>query len=79
MARDEDIRRYAARYADYDDEIDGLVESVKQRIEWRRERAERPIKVCSKCRERKPALAFGENASRPDGLQAECRACRSTV
>ena len=31
---------------------------------------------CAACGEVKPASAFGRDARRPDGIAAECRACR---
>jgi hypothetical protein len=35
-------------------------------------------KLCAKCSVLKPAVAFGKDASRKDGLQPYCRDCRKT-
>lgn len=34
------------------------------------------MKICRLCKTPYPLGAFGPNASRPDGLQSECRNCR---
>lgn len=36
-------------------------------------------KKCCRCRETKPADCFNKNAARADGLQDQCRACRSVI
>lgn len=35
------------------------------------------MKRCPKCGTEKPLAEFGRNARRPDGVQSECRSCRS--
>lgn len=34
------------------------------------------MKFCTKCQTDKPREAFAKNNNRPDGLQAQCRACK---
>lgn len=36
------------------------------------------MKVCYKCNQKKSTTEFGKNASRKDGLQAQCRVCQAT-
>lgn len=55
-------------------ELSRRVEAMRDR---RAERASRPFKTCPKCSEDLPARAFAEDSKRPDGLQSECRSCRS--
>lgn len=35
------------------------------------------MKICGKCREQKKLSAFSKNRKRKDGLQSECKSCRS--
>jgi hypothetical protein len=41
--------------------------------------SEVPLKYCSGCKTAKVLTEFGRDASQPDGLQRQCRACRSRV
>lgn len=34
-------------------------------------------KICSKCKKEKPVSEFGKNKAKKDGLQAECKECKS--
>lgn len=34
-------------------------------------------KICSKCKKEKPISEFGKNKAKKDGLQAECKECKS--
>lgn len=37
------------------------------------------MKICSKCKVDKPAEDFHRNSSKKDGLQSQCKACKSTT
>lgn len=74
MIEDAQIREAAKRYADFPEEVEPLIESVRQRLAWRLRHG---FKICSSCREEKPVTAFGSDASRRDGLAVYCRACRA--
>ncbi|MFG3710141.1 hypothetical protein [Micromonospora sp. NPDC047730] len=56
---------------------DDFARRVLAQRDRRKERASRPAKECSDCREHLPARMFAEDAARPDGLQRYCKRCAS--
>lgn len=54
-----------------------LYRRVLARLEQRKARAALPFKRCPVCGRQLPARDYAENATRPDGLQRECRPCRA--
>ncbi len=50
-------------------------EARKRGLHRKAARASNGFKVCSRCRERKPTVAFSAHRSKADGLYSWCRAC----
>lgn len=63
----------ARRYADYEEDVDPLIQSFRARLSWRRRRG---VRMCSSCKEQKKPGEFQRDATRRDGLEARCRECR---
>lgn len=56
-----------------------IILQIANRREQRTRLLLRPdgMKLCQRCETVKPKAAFAKNRSRPDGLQHECRPCRT--